>query len=102
MSIYLYAGAVAWILGVALIVISAQQIAAANPGRKIFQLRQGKHDFPVKARVIRGGAVFFLILVAFVFSDIWGYYSVVLILLGFLPDLVIAARHNKAMDNIAA
>lgn len=102
MSIYLYAGAMAWILGVALIVISTQQIAAANPGRKIFQLREGKRDFPAKARVIRGGAIFFLILTAFAFSDIWGYHSVVLILLGFLPDLVITARHNKAVDNIAA
>ena len=102
MSIPLLAGMSLWIIGIIFIVLSAQQISAANPSRKISQFGGRKHNFPMRARVVRGVAYYFLIVAAFTFSGTWGYYSVLMIALGFLPDLYMAARHNRAVDSAVA
>lgn len=102
MSVSFLAGMPLWIIGIIFIVLSAQQISVANPGRKISQFGGRKHNFPMKARVVRGVAYYFLIFAAFTFSGTWGYYSVLMIVLACLPDLYMAARHNSAVDSAAA
>lgn len=102
MSIPLLAGIPLWSIGIIFLVLSTQQISAANPGRKISQFGGRNHNFPMRARVVRGVAYYFLIVAAFTLSDIWGYCSVLVIASGFLPDLFITARHNKAVNSAVA
>lgn len=98
MAIYLYAGAVAWVVGVLLAVISSRQLIKANPDRGLPHFYGRAHQNPVRSRVLRAGAFIFLYLSAFAFMEVWGYYAIVLMILGFLPGVIMIFPHNNRIQ----
>lgn len=91
----LFLGALAWLAGAAQFALTFQQVRKANSNERIPLFFGRPRSHPREIYVYRAIAILLLIISVFVWSDLIGVWSVLLIFVGSIPALVLNLRHNR-------
>lgn len=96
-----FLGTLSWIAGATLLTLTVKQLRHANPHSRLPQFFGRPAHHPGDVYIYRAIALFLLTMAALAWKATLGYWAFALILLGGVPGSLLAARHNRRMQDLA-